>query len=219
MRRIVIALLVGALLLISALVVRRESIDADTALTLAGHYLVFCGTVLVFYQIRIGVVIEKRRATADFIYGPVIETLQPLEIALRDLLDRQFLLFSENDPDLAALLSSDLMSAEEKRLIEQYAVQILSFYERMGLLITLGVLDNDLCYDDKGLTAVSFFRWTTRYRRILQESRHSRVFGNVEALYEHWDLRLSTDSAHPRRRKGTTPAEKLGVIPKGILGD
>lgn len=48
-----------------------SSVAGDMALALMGHYLVFCGTVLVFYQIRLGVIVERRRATAEFLFGPL----------------------------------------------------------------------------------------------------------------------------------------------------
>lgn len=195
-----------------------SSVAGDMALALMGHYLVFCGTVLVFYQIRLGVIVERRRATAEFLFGPLVNALVPLEAELMKLLKKPVFHFAETEPDYLTLLNTTGWPDQTRHDIREAVLRMLNFYERLGLLVAVGALDDVLVAEDKAATAVGFLRWTAAYRTQLRQL-DPRMLGNTEALYERWDRKIKGEHKLLKKRERGTVGDKLAVKPSAELRD
>jgi len=175
---IVCFLTVSALVL--WLIARRCSLDRGEVIDCAGYLLVVASLILLYFQTLSGITSARRRATHDFIHGPVALVLEPREKQLRDLLNRPVLLFQPNEV-------LELSELERDSGLRPLILDILNFYERIAISIRIGVLDGDLLYDDKGLQALPSIdgldRSYSRYKRNSTHassliSRHSRCSGN-----------------------------------------
>lgn len=158
---------------------------------LVGQGLVIIGSVLVFYQMKINFNYNQRKATSDFIFGPIQTTLLPLELRLKELIDKQILLFSSNENFLTVIDAKEMDESKKKELI-QIVHHILNFYERMSICILKDTFDEDICYDDKGLLMIHFIDWTRTYIRRLETDVEDRAYANSVKIADSWTRRYKS---------------------------
>jgi len=56
----------------------RYSLQKGEIIDCLGFLFLFASAMLLYFQIKSGLAFDRRKATHDFIYGPIIETLLPL---------------------------------------------------------------------------------------------------------------------------------------------
>ena len=184
--------------LIAAFIVSDPS--TETVLTNLSLYLVFAGAVIAYYQTQIRLNQKKRKAATDFIFEEVTQVLQPLEEELKEMLDKDFLVFCE-DEDYEMLLERDDLSDQEKQRVKELVGKILNFYERMAIGIFKGALDEDICYDDKGFLMISFYDWTANHIKTIRKNIEDRAYANGVGLAQKWSERYQEHAERIREAK------------------
>jgi len=184
--------LVGALLMTRPL--------AANVLTVGSLYLIFLGSVLVFYQIKINLNYNKRKAATDLMFKEVMEILQPAERELCNILDKKHLIF-DSEEDYLQYVERETIDDSEKKRVKELVKDILNFYERMAIGIFKGVYDEDICYDDKGLLMISFINWASSYIDSLQKNVEQRAYANAVDLAERWSNRYSEHTSEIKKAK------------------
>jgi len=173
----------------------------DNIINIAGFVLTLAGLLLIAFQLRIDLNQNKRQAAHDFIHGPITATLDPLEEKLKTLLGKNIMFFKSGDT-LSDHLRREL-TTEAKHTITSTVAAILNFYERMAIGIFKNTIDEDICYDDKGFTFLSFHQWIRGHianRR--EEVGDSRIWVNATGLAKRWQLRYERDVQRITKRPG-----------------
>lgn len=162
-------------------------------LTVLSVYFICAYTLLVFFQIKTNLTYNKCKAATDFMFGEITAILFPKEIELIHLLDKEHLSFDEKE-HFTDWLKDNNIDKEKKLRVKMIVKEILNFYERMAISIFKGILDEDMCYDDKGRLMMDFYKWSAPYVRELQASVDSRAWANVDALNARWKQRYQSHS-------------------------
>lgn len=177
-------------------------LSVDQMLTIVGDYFVFCGALLVLFQINLSLAFERRKEAAEFLFHVAEEKLVPKASELKELLEKPYLLFGPGE-DLQRLLAGGDRTTAEKERLGALVLELLNFYERMAIGIFKHVYDEDMCYDDQGLIAVSFWKWSRAHIADLQSRTNPRAFVNFAKLAERWHGRLRRERGEPRIVRGT----------------
>ena len=162
-------------------------------LTTLSLYFIGAYTLLVFFQIKTNLIYNKSKAATDFMFGEITSVLFPKEIELIQLLEKEHLSFDDRE-HFTEWLKDNNIDNEKKYRVKRIVKEILNFYERMAISIFKGILDEDMCYDDKGRLMMDFYKWTAAYVRELQASVDSRAWANVVALNARWEQRYQIHS-------------------------
>jgi len=173
-----------------------------------GFLLLLASAMLLYYQIKSGLAFERRRATTDFIYGPVIATLLPLEKDLRGLTGQRTMIFEQGTvvgfsehPDFSRL--------------ERVVIDVLNFYERMAISLRSAALDEHMLYDDRGAVLISFHDWAKPLIEDFRKRYGPRFYANVSALVVQWRRRY--DKAAGRHKRHEMRSIDSAALPKRDL--
>lgn len=191
---IVAGILVG--LALTRFAYLRYSLQKGDVITCIGFILLLASATLLYFQIKSGVFFERRRTTHDFIYGPVITILLPLEKELKRLLGRPTLIFQ------AGTTVGHMKDQPSVKEIQVVLIDILNFYERMAIALRRSVLDEDMLYDDKGAVFLSFYDWVHPFIVDLQKQYDVRAYANVSAIALQWRKRYDKAIGQHRKREG-----------------
>lgn len=174
-----------------------------------GFLFLLASAMLLYFQIKSGLGFDRRKATHDFIYGPIAETLLPLEKELKRLINLPTLIFDKGTTiDVA-------WGSQEFHELHMLLLDILNFYERMAISMRRNVLDEDMLYDDKGAVFLSLYIWVSPLIKDLQTRYDMRAFANVCAIAAQWRERYDKAEGEHKKREAEQLLAK--ALPKRDL--
>lgn len=182
----------------------------ENYLTIIGFFFICSSVIIIFFQVRINLRYNKRKAALDFCYSRIQNDLFPLISQLKVILKKEFFVFTKEE-SLSDLLKSDKLSEDEKKKVKTIVLDILNFYERMSIGIFKEVFDEDICYDDNGFNLIYFYDWVIPYVKEIQiKHKEERVFVNFEEIAERWKRYYSHTKA--KRLARTAKSRKKSTI-------
>lgn len=187
----------------------KYALEKEEIITCIGFLFLLASVSLLYFQIKSGLLFERRRTTHDFIYGPVILILLPLEKELKHILDRSTLIFE------ARTTIEQIKDNHNLAQIRAVLLDILNFYERMAIALRRSVLDEDMLYDDKGAVFLSLYAWAHPFVVELQKQYDVRAFANLSAIAAQWRKRY--DKAIGQHRKSEVRQLDAKALPKRDL--
>jgi hypothetical protein len=197
MRRPLIVLIVTGTLTAFGLwyAVAKHYLQRAELIDCIGYYFVLASLVLLYFQLKSGMLFERRRATNDFLHGPITQILLPLEKQLKAQLNRPLLLFAPNETARPFSTATSRRDRKHKELL----IDMLNFYERMALAVRSSILDEDIVYDDKGVLLLNYYRWV---KPVIEELKtiEPRAFVNLCALADDWSKRYSQEDSKQTKR-------------------
>jgi len=152
----------------------------------------FTTSTIIFlnFQLVITLNYNKRKAAVDYIQGKVTELLQVKYTELKLLLNKELLVFGENEKLLDTLNNTNDFTTEQKLQIKKKAVEILNFYEIWAISIYQGVMDNTVCYDYQSFILDNYYNWTHSFlTSVRKDLDNERLFDTFELLALDWKLR------------------------------
>ena len=158
-----------------------------------GFLLVLASVTLLYFQVKSSLLFERRRTTHEFMHGPVVQTLLPLELKLKQALNRPTLIF-ERGVTVASI--RDDQNFDEVRAV---LIDILNFYERMAIALRSTVFDEDMLYDDRGAVLLSFHDWVHPLIAEFRKQHEPRAYVNMGAVVAHWRKRYHKAASRNRQ--------------------
>src|SRR5260221_12133474 len=162
----------------------KYTLSKDNELTIIGYTFLISSLILIYFQIRINLRYNKRKAALDFCFNQIQKELFPLLKQLKEILHKDFLVFTKEDAILA-LFKSEIL--QDKKAFRSAILDILNFYERMAIAILKDAFDEDICYDDHGFNLIHFYNWSIPFINELHvQHKEERLFINFVHIAEKW---------------------------------
>lgn len=182
----------GAIYAVIIVILAENLPDLKSAdyISITGYYFTASAILLAFFQLRINLRYNQRKAAADFVFSLVPQELIPNLRRVVGLVGGATFLDVMRGRSYQEILEGNGLSSRKLKELRQAVHDILNFYERMAITIFSGALDDEICYDDSGFMMVQFHDWVGSYVRKIQEEEGvggDRLFSNFTALAAHWN--------------------------------